>query len=183
MLAMVDILPSLSTCSSRKILAWNAATAKGVVLVMTRSEWPPGNARTKGIRRARTTDRTRRRGLARDHDPGSPSNSSSKASGPSIGRPGTRSTTPRRSVIGLYKTECARTTVFHDGPYRNVTTSNAPPPAGSTGTPRKAAQHPRLPDPGRVRASPRCGHQPRAGTRVGVAENLGRFNVTFPRVE
>ena len=24
------------------------------------------------------------------------------------------------SIIGLYKTECIRTTVFHDGPYRTI---------------------------------------------------------------
>ena len=38
-------------------------------------------------------------------------------------------------VIGLYKTECIRTTVFHAGPYRDASpTSSTPPPAGSTGT-------------------------------------------------
>ena len=37
-------------------------------------------------------------------------------------------------VNGLYKTECIRTTVFHDGLIATSTTSSTPPPAGSTGT-------------------------------------------------
>jgi len=38
------------------------------------------------------------------------------------------------SIIGLFKTECITTTVFHDGPYKTMPTSTTPPPAGSTGT-------------------------------------------------
>jgi transposase InsO family protein len=35
---------------------------------------------------------------------------------------------------GLYKAECIRTTVFHDGPYRTIADVEYAPPAGSTGT-------------------------------------------------
>ena len=38
------------------------------------------------------------------------------------------------TINGLYKAECIRTTVFHDGPYKTSPTSSTPPPAGSTGT-------------------------------------------------
>ena len=38
------------------------------------------------------------------------------------------------SVIGLFKTECIRTRLFHRGPYRPSPTSSTPSPAGSTGT-------------------------------------------------
>ncbi len=38
-------------------------------------------------------------------------------------------------VIGLYKTECIRTTIFHGGPYRNIgDVEYATASAGSTGT-------------------------------------------------
>jgi putative transposase len=37
-------------------------------------------------------------------------------------------------VIGLFKTECIRTTVFHADPTGRSATSSSPPPAGSTGT-------------------------------------------------
>ena len=43
-------------------------------------------------------------------------------------------------VIGLYKTECIRTTIFHDGPYRTIAdVEYAPPPATSTGTTREGS--------------------------------------------
>jgi hypothetical protein len=38
------------------------------------------------------------------------------------------------SAIGLFKTECIRTTVFHPGAYRGITDVSGRPAAGSTGT-------------------------------------------------
>lgn len=38
------------------------------------------------------------------------------------------------TINGLYKAECIRTTVFHDGPYKTSLMSNTRPPAGWTGT-------------------------------------------------
>lgn len=38
------------------------------------------------------------------------------------------------TIIGLFKTECVATTVFHNGPYKPSTTSSTQSSAGSTGT-------------------------------------------------
>lgn len=38
------------------------------------------------------------------------------------------------TINGVYKAECIRTTVFHQGPFKTPRTSSSRPPAGSTGT-------------------------------------------------
>lgn len=45
-------------------------------------------------------------------------------------------------VIGLFKTEAVRTTIFHPGPAEPSATSSSPPPDGSTGTTTDACTDP-----------------------------------------
>lgn len=82
-------------------------------------------------------------------------------------------------VIGLFKTECIRTTVFHAGPYRTI--GDLEVRHRRLGRLVQQSTAPRLSwddDPGGVRESPLRSPQPRAATRIGAAENLVRFSHT-----
>lgn len=46
------------------------------------------------------------------------------------------------SIIGLFKTECITTTVFHDSPYKTIADIEYATPAGSTGTTTDASTAP-----------------------------------------
>jgi hypothetical protein len=79
-------------------------------------------------------------------------------------------------VIGLYKTECIRTTIFHAGPYRTI----ADVEYATAGwidwyNNRRLHGHPCDDDSRGVRERPLRDPQPRAATRMRAAENLGRF--------
>ena len=79
-------------------------------------------------------------------------------------------------VIGLYKTECIRTTIFHPGPLphhrrRRIRDRQL----GRLVQQPTPAQLSWDDDPSGVRASSLRDPQPRAATRIGAAENLGRF--------
>ena len=81
------------------------------------------------------------------------------------------------SINGLYKAECIRTTVFHDGPYKTIAdveyaTAGWVDWYNNRQAPLDPGQRPAR----RVRASPLRCPQPRAAPRIGAAENLGRFN-------
>ena len=107
---------------AQRIVAWHAATTKHTDLVMIplrmalwqrdREGHPVG---------ARTADPPLRRRVASTPRSGSPSTSPSRASAPRSARVGDAyDNALMESVIGLYKTECIRTTVFHDGPYKTI---------------------------------------------------------------
>ena len=82
------------------------------------------------------------------------------------------------SINGLYKAECIRTTVFHDGPYKTLADVEYA-TAGWVDwyNNRQAPLDPGQCPPRRVRASPLRCPQPRAAPRIGTAENLGRFKI------
>ena len=46
------------------------------------------------------------------------------------------------SINGLYKAECIRTTVFHDGPYKTIADVEYATAGGSTGTTTDASTRP-----------------------------------------
>ncbi len=80
------------------------------------------------------------------------------------------------SVIGLFKTECIRTTVFHAGPYKTVSDVEYA-TAGWVDWWEQptSARHPRNDHPERGRAGPlRCPH-PAGAARMRAARDLGRF--------
>lgn len=102
--------------------------------------------------------------------------SNSRASVPRSGRSATPTTppdgVPHRSVQD-------RVHPHHRLPRRPVrgrsATSRSPPPAGSTGTTSGASTTPLDDDLDGVRAGPLRDSRPRAATRIGAAQNLGRF--------
>jgi len=74
---------------------------------------------------------------------------------------------------GVYKAECIRTTVFHEGPYKTLADVEY---ATAGWVQRKTpSRHPRYGHARGVRAIPLRDPQPRAATRMRAAENLGRF--------
>ncbi len=108
-------------CFAQKIVAWHAATTKDVDLVMTPLRialW----ARDRDGQPAVPGE------LICHSDAGSQYTSihytehlQIEGIRPSIGSVGDAyDNALMESVIGLFKTECIRTTVFHDGPYRNL---------------------------------------------------------------
>ncbi len=106
---------------AQKIVAWNAATAKDVDLVMT-------PIRMATWQRARDGHPVQPGQLIGHADAGSQYTAirftehlDLEGIRPSIGSIGDAfDNALMECVIGLYKTECIRTTVFHNGPYRNV---------------------------------------------------------------
>jgi putative transposase len=106
---------------AQKILAWNAATAKDVDLVMT-------PIRMATWQRAREGHPVVPGQLIGHADAGSQYTAvrftehlDLTGIRPSIGSVGDAfDNALMECVIGLFKTECIRTTVFHDGPYRSV---------------------------------------------------------------
>ena len=85
------------------------------------------------------------------------------------------------TIIGLFKAECIRTTVFHTGPTRPSPTSSTPPPAGSIGTTTAGStdqsgwsRQPNTSKPTTLPSSPRCSpHE--SGTKLGrFTTELGR---------
>ena len=98
---------------------------------------------------------------------------------PSIGSIGDYDNALMESINGLYKAECIRTTVFHDGPCKSIAEVEY-----ATAGWVDWYQQPKAPldtgerPTGRVRASPLRCPQPRAAPRIGTAENLGRFSFT-----
>ena len=87
------------------------------------------------------------------------------------------------TINGLYKAECIRTTVFHDGPYKTIADVEYA-TAGWVDWYNNRRLHSTLGQrpARRVRASPLRCSQPRAAPRIGTAENLGRFNL-HPRAD
>jgi len=80
------------------------------------------------------------------------------------------------TINGLYKAECIRTTVFHDGPYKTIADVEYA-TAGWVDWYNNRRLHSTLgniPPVEHEQAPLRC-PQPRAATRIGTAENLGRF--------
>jgi putative transposase len=162
---------------AQRIVAWNAATSKGTDLVMAplrmaigqrdRDGHPIVPGELIGHADAGSQGNTRRSG--------SPSTSPSKVSGPRSDPSATPTTALMESVIGLYKTECIRTTVFHAGPYRTIGDVEYATAGWVDWYNNRFPRHPRLPHPGRVRTSPLRDPQPRAAPRMRAAENLGRF--------
>ena len=81
-------------------------------------------------------------------------------------------------VIGLYKTECIRTTIFHQGPYRTIADVEF-----ATARWVDWYNHRRLHSslayvsPAELRDSPLRDPQPRAATRMRAAENPRRFRL------
>ena len=162
---------------AQRIVAWHAATTKQTDLVMTplrmalwqrdREGHPIMRRRADPPRRRRVAihlaavhraprprghpalDRLRRRRLRQRPD----------------GVASTASTRPSASAPPSSTT----------APTRPSPTSSTPPPAGSTGTTTDGSTDPRQVTTSRVRASPLRCPQPRAATRIGAAENLGRF--------
>ena len=106
---------------AQRIVAWNAATAKDVDLVMT-------PIRMAIWQRAREGHPVVPGQLIGHADAGSQYTAvrftehlDLEGIRPSIGSVGDAfDNALMECVNGLYKTECIRTTVFHDGPYRNV---------------------------------------------------------------
>jgi len=82
------------------------------------------------------------------------------------------------TINGLYKAECIRTTVFHQGPYKTIAdVEYASHRLGRLVQRQTSARHPGKHATHRVRASPLRCSQPRAAPRIGTAENLERFSV------
>ena len=108
-------------CFAQKIVAWNAASAKDVELVMV-------PLRIALWQRDRDGHPTRPGELICHSDAGSQYTSvrftehlALEGIRPSIGSVGDAyDNALMESVIGLFKTECIRTTVFHDKPYRTI---------------------------------------------------------------
>jgi putative transposase len=106
---------------AQRIVAWHAATAKDTDLVMT----PLRMAIWQRDREGRPTARGE---LIAHSDAGSQYTSvrytehlDLEGVQPSIGSVGDAyDNALMETVIGLFKTECIRTTVFHDGPYRTL---------------------------------------------------------------
>lgn len=106
---------------AHKIVAWNAATTKDVHLVMT-------PVRMAAWAREREGHPIVPGDLIGHADAGSQYTAirftehlDLEGIRPSIGSVGDAyDNALMECVIGLFKTECIRTTVFHDGPYRNV---------------------------------------------------------------
>ena len=108
-------------CFAQKIVAWHAATAKDVELVMT-------PLRIAIWARDRDGHPTTRDELICHSDAGSQYPSVKftehlelEGIKPSIGSVGDAFDNALMETInGLFKTECIRTTVFHDGPYKTI---------------------------------------------------------------
>jgi transposase InsO family protein len=106
---------------AQKIVAWNAATTKDTDLVMS-------PLRMAIWQRARDGHPIERGELIGHSDAGSQYTSirftehlALEGARPSIGSVGDAyDNALMECVIGLYKTECIRTTVFHPGPYRTI---------------------------------------------------------------
>jgi putative transposase len=106
---------------AQKIVAWNAATTKDVDLVMT-------PVRMAAWQREREGHPIVPGELIGHADAGSQYTAirftehlDLEGIRPSIGSIGDAfDNALMECVIGLFKTECIRTTVFHDGPYRNI---------------------------------------------------------------
>ncbi len=164
---------------AQKIVAWHAAPTKTTDLVMTplrmaiwqrsRERWAvePGRLISHSdagsqYTALRFTEHLALEGIA-----------------PSVGSVGDAyDNALMERVIGLFKTECIRTTVFHAGPYKTVSDVEYA-TAGWVGrlveqpTP---ARHPRNDHPERGRAGPlRCPH-PAGAARMRAARSPGRFN-------
>jgi putative transposase len=169
---------------AQRIVAWHAATTKQTDLVMI----PLRMALWQRSREGHPTDPGE---LIHHSDAGSQYTSlrltehlALEEIRPSIGSVGDAyDNALMESINGLYKAECIRTTVFHDGPYKTIADVEYA-TAGWVDWYKQPA--PAL-DPGkrparRVRASPLRCPQPRAAPRIGTAENLGRFMVTVTGV-
>lgn len=108
-------------CFAQKIVAWHAATSKDVELVMT-------PLRIAIWQRDRDGHPTTRDELICHSDAGSQYTSvrftehlELEGIKPSIGSIGDAFDNALMETInGLFKTECIRTTVFHDGPYKTI---------------------------------------------------------------
>lgn len=83
-------------------------------------------------------------------------------------------------AIGLYKTECIRTAVFHAGSYRSTGDVEFATAGWVDWYTINACQHPWDDEPSGIRTGPLRGSQPRAASRMGAAENLGRFMAFTP---
>ena len=82
------------------------------------------------------------------------------------------------SIIGLFKTECIGTAVFHDGPYKTPADVEFA-TAGWVDwyNHRRLHGSTRNAHPKGVRERPLRCSQPRVATRMRAAENLGRFKL------
>jgi len=108
-------------CYAQKIVAWHADTTKRSDLVLT----PLRIALWDRHRQGRPV---RAGQLVHHHDAGSQYTSirftehlALEGIAPSIGTVGDAYDNGlMESIIGLFKTECIRTTIFHDGPYRSL---------------------------------------------------------------
>jgi putative transposase len=106
---------------AQKIVAWHAATSKTTELVMT----PLRMALWQRGREGRPTQPGK---LIHHSDAGSQYTSirfsehlALEGIRPSIGSVGDAfDNALMETIIGLFKTECIRTTVFHDGPYKTL---------------------------------------------------------------
>jgi len=128
---------------AQKIVAWHASTSKSTDLVMT-------PLRIALWQRDRDGHRPVGGELIHHSDAGTQYTSirltehlALEGIRPSIGSVGDAyDNALMETVIGLYKTECIRTTVFCHGPYKPSPRSSTPPPAGSTGTTNAACTGP-----------------------------------------
>lgn len=108
-------------CFAQRIVAWHAATSKETELVMT-------PLRMALWQRSREGHPTTPGELIHHSDAGSQYTSirftehlEIEGISPSIGSVGDAyDNALMESINGLYKTECIRTTVFHDGPYKTI---------------------------------------------------------------
>ena len=79
------------------------------------------------------------------------------------------------TVIGLYKAECIRTTVFHDGPYKTIADVEFATAGWVDWYNNRRLHGASAGPPGRIRASPLRCPQPRGSTHMRAAGNPYRF--------
>ena len=161
---------------AQRIVAWHAATTKATDLVMT----PLRMALWQRDREGNPTTAE----LICHSDAGSQYTSvrftehlALEEIRPSIGTVGDADDNALMETInGLYKTECIRTTVFHDGPYKTIADVEYA-TAGWVDWYNERRLHSTLGmlTPSEYEQAPLRCPQPRAAARMRAAENLGRF--------
>ena len=165
---------------AQRIVAWHAATTKHTDLVMT----PLRMALWQRDREGRPVDGRRADPSLRRRSRSTPSMRLTEhlalEEHPALDRTvgDAYDNALMETINGLYKAECIRTTVFHDGPYKTIADVEYA-TAGWVDWYNNRRLHgdPWQCPPSRVRAAHYADPQPRAATRIGAAENLGRFTI------
>ena len=107
---------------AQRIVAWNAASAKDTDLSWRRCAWRSGSATATATPSCPASSSDTPTPARRPYTSiNFTEHLDLEGIRPSIGSVGDACDTAlMESVIGLYKTECIRTTVFHAGPYRTI---------------------------------------------------------------